>query len=1038
MVDDRQNPQGAVLVVGGGIGGMRAALDLAEAGLQVYLIEREPGLGGRVAQLGFMFPTHDCVLCRGTSDHGYGCTRPSISPALMDHNRHPNIEIMTRTEMVGASGQAGDFRVTLDHQPRYVDVDRCTNCGLCAISCPERLPSEFQESLVTRMAIHKSAPRSLPNTYYIDKGEYCESCRKCEEVCPTQAINLDEGNWQETIGVSAIILALGYKLTDPRELAEFGYGRYLNVVHSMQYERYVSRSGPTEGLVLRPSDNKPPKRIAWLQCIGSRDQDHPYCSSICCMYATKEAVLAKQRLGDVHCQVFMMDERAFNKEYNAYFYRSYEEYGVQYTRCRVSEINENPETKNLVLTYPDPDQEGEITQEEFDMVVLSVGVRPPAGADVVSEQLGFDLNQYGFCQTDKFNPLETSQPGIYVCGAFSTPKEIAETIIDSAGAAGDVMRLFNNQLGKTPYSREYPFLSRGKYPPERDLDGPPRVGIFLCRCTPSIEGIIDIDRLIQRAEDFPNVVHTEDIAYGCFPEGISAIQSAIQGHDLNRVVIGGCSHRTHESLFQRAVREVGINAYLMEMVNIRGFCAWVHTHEPEKATRKALELVRMGVARANTLAPIYKSNIPPTKRALVIGGGVSGMTAALAVADSGFNAVLVERDDALGGNLHKVQYLVEGENPQQLLRDLVNRIRVHERVTVHTRTELVNHSGHIGAYHAVLKHQDGTKTNISHGVTIVATGGEEARVDQYLLGKHPKVITQLELEEKLTHRLEEVADLDTIAMIQCVRPEGSKYEYCSRICCTSTIKNAIRMKIINPDCQVIVLYRDIITYGFREQYYTEARNRGVIFIRYDSDKPLVENIHGELRIRIQEPMLDRPMIIDPDMLVLSTSIIPSQGTQKLAQMLDVPLSREGFFLEAHIKMRPMDFMEEGIFMCGIAHYPKFIEESISQALATAGRATTILSKQPFHFGGTVAEVDPDLCVGCLTCVRTCPFHIPEIDPDKTGVGELGGAATIDPSLCHGCGTCTSECPANAIQLQNYTDGQIMISDTPILGKWIDV
>lgn len=374
---EHTDPEGAVLVVGGGIGGMRAAIDLAEAGLKVYLVEREAGLGGRVAQLGFMFPTHDCVLCRGTSDHGYGCTRPAISPAFMDHNLHPNIEVMTRTEIVDASGQAGDFTVTLRHNPRYVTVERCTNCGLCTAACPVRLPSEFQEELVTCMAIHKSAPRSLPNAFYVDKGDYCLDCRRCEEVCPTGAVNLDEEPWNEDIHVAAIILAVGYALSDARELEEFGFGRYPNVVHSMQYERYVSRSGPTEGVVLRPSDNKPPKRIAWLQCIGSRDQEHPYCSSICCMYATKEAVLARQRVEGSYCQIFMMDERAFNKEYNAYFHRSCEEYGVEYTRCRISDLWEDPQTHDLILHYPD--EEGKMKEDRFEMVVLSVGVQPPDG-----------------------------------------------------------------------------------------------------------------------------------------------------------------------------------------------------------------------------------------------------------------------------------------------------------------------------------------------------------------------------------------------------------------------------------------------------------------------------------------------------------------------------------------------------------------------------------------------------------------------------------------------------------------------------------
>ena len=1038
MISEYHQPAGSVLVVGGGIGGMRAALDLAEAGLKVYLVERDAGLGGRVAQLGFMFPTHDCVLCRGTSDHGYGCTKPAISPAFHEHNRHPNIEVMTRTQLKKAEGQAGNFRITLLREPRYVDPALCTNCGLCAIACPERLPSEFQESLVTRNAVHKSAPRSLPDTYYIDKGDYCEGCNRCVDVCPTNAINLDEEPREETLQVGAIILAMGYTLTNPLELAEFGYGRYLNVVHSMQYERYVSRSGPTEGLLLRPSDNTPPQKIAWLQCIGSRDQKHPYCSSICCMYATKEAVLAKERLDDVHCQIFIMDERAFNKEYNAYFYRSTSQYGVEYTRCRISDIQEDPKTKDLIVQYPDPEQDGVIVEDRFDMVVLSVGVRPPNGASVVAQQLDFDLNQYGFCQTDKFNPLETTQPGIYVCGAFSSPKEIAETIIDSAGAAGDVMRLFQNQLGMSKASHEFPFMTDAEFPPEKNVAGEkPRIGIFSCRCYPTMEGIIDTEDLLDRSAEFPYVTHTEEIGYGCFPEGLNLIKEAIQTHNLNRVVVAGCSHRTHESLFQKTVREAGLNSYLLEMVNLRGFAAWVHPHQPKKAFRKGLELVRIGVGRAAQLEPIYKSSIPPDRRALVIGGGVSGMTAALSIADSGFEVILIEKEDSLGGNLQKIHFLVEGDNPNRLLRDLVNRIISHGQITVMTRTVLEKHDGHVGAYHAVLRHDDGRSTEISHGVTIVATGGSESRVSHYLLGEHPAAITQLELEDKLAYHLDQVTGLKEVVMIQCVKPKEETYEYCSRICCISTIKNAIRLKTINPDCQVTVLYKDIITYGFREQYYTEARDRGVVFARYDDNQPPeVDHENGRIVVTMQEKMIDREMILTPDLLVLSTSIQPSKGTKELAKILNVPLSNEGFFLEAHIKMRPMDFMEEGIFICGIAHYPKFIEESISQAQAAAGRATTILSKRPFHYGGTIALVDHEKCVGCLTCMRTCPFEIPRVIDEFTGVGNLGGAAYIEPTLCHGCGTCTAECPANAIQLLNYTDNQIMVPEFPVLGSWV--
>ncbi|MEA3335784.1 MAG: FAD-dependent oxidoreductase [Chloroflexota bacterium] len=1047
MTIGRSKPDGAVLVVGGGVGGMRAAVDLAEAGLKVFLIEREATLGGRVAQLGYMFPTHDCVLCRGTSDHGYGCTRPAISPAFMDNNVHPNIEIMTLTEILAASGSAGDFAIDLRHHPRYVAIDKCTNCGLCAVVCPVHLPSEFEESIVTQMAVHKSAPRSLPDAYFIDKGDYCEDCGRCVEVCPTDAIDLDETIQDETIRVSAIILALGYNLSDASVLEEYGYGRYPNVIHSMQYERYVSRSGPTEGMVMRPSDNQSPKRIAWLQCIGSRDQEHPYCSSICCMYATKEAVLAKQRLDGVDCRVFMMDERAFNKEFNAYFHRSRDEFGVDYVRCRISGLKEDPLTSDLILRYPS-DGNGTMVEERFDMVVLSVGVQPPGSAESLAGMMGFDLNDYGFCATDKFAPLETSQPGIYVCGAFASPKEIAETIIDASGAAGDVMRLFHGELGQNPSSREFPFLSKGaaEFPPERDVSGePPRVGVFVCECGPSIGGVVDVNRVVDQAQRFPNVVHAANVDYGCFPAGMDAIKDAIAEHSLNRVVIGACSHRTHEPLFQRTVRQAGLNAYLMEMANIREQCAWVHPHEPEKATRKALELIRMATARASVLEPVHKAVVEPARRALVVGGGVSGMTAALAIADGGFEVVLVERSETLGGNLQNIHFVVEGYNPRRLRRDLVNRVRSHERISVHSSTELAMHAGHVGNYRAILRSRDGSEQVVAHGVTIVATGGQEARGRRYLLAEHEKVITQLELEEAIAYRLDEIARLKHVVMIQCVKPDNVEHDYCSRVCCTSTIKNAMRIKVANPDCQVTVLYKDIITYGFREQYYTEARRRGVVFVRYDDEhEPVVEDAgtqgggDAEISVRVYEPTFDQWMTLNPDLLVLSMAIQPSDGTDALADLLGVPLSVEGFYQEAHVKMRPMDFTDEGIFVAGMAHYPKFIEESISHALATAGRAMTILSKQPLFMGGTIAIVDQDKCVGCLTCVRTCPFNVPKIDYEKAGVGGIIGAAYIEPALCQGCGTCTADCPASAIQVLPYADDLMLQSLSGVLGSWVPV
>jgi heterodisulfide reductase subunit A len=1015
---------------------MRAAIDLAEAGLRVILVESTPALGGRVAQLGFMFPTHDCVLCRGTSDHGYGCTRPAISPAFLDHNLHPNIEVLTHTQIVAAEGQAGDFTIHLRQYPRYVKIDRCINCGLCAAACPVFLPSGFQIGLSQRKAVYKSAPRAIPDAYVVDKGPYCQACGICAEVCPTQAIDLNQEPVNQTVQVRAVILAIGYSLTDLGEYEEYGWGRYANVIHSMQYERLASRSGPTEGIVVRPSDNQTPRRIAWLQCIGSRDQRYPYCSSICCMYATKEAMLAKQRLPSVECSIFMMDERAFNKEFNAYYEQSKKTFGVEYVRCRASAVKEDPETSDLILTYVQPD--GRPAEARFNMVVLSVGTQPPAQAKAIAAALNVELNPYDFCATDKFSPLETSQPGVYVCGTFQSPKEIAETIIDAAGAAGDVMRLMRADLGKGESSRQYPFISDNRFAEERDIsDEAPRVGVYVCDCHPSIDSVVDTSGLVRYAAGLPDVVHAARIGYGCFKEGQNRLQEAIGQYGLNRLVIAGCSHRTHESLFQRTVRQAGLNPYLLEMVNIREHCAWVHSAYPQAATRKAKELLRGSINHVRTMSPVHKQPLNPARRALIIGGGVAGMTAALSIGDSGYDVVLVERSAELGGNLRHVYYVAEGQNPQRLLRDLVNRVRGHERITVFTRSQVIEHTGSLGRFRSVIStrstdHDQPRESRMEHGVTIVATGGAEWRGEVYLLGRNEQVITSRELEQRIVHRPEAIAEMDHVVLIQCVRSPNA-LDYCSRICCTNSMKNAIRVKLLNPNCRVTVLYKDIITYGFRETYYREARRRGVIFIRYDDRaRPVVKDVDGQLQITVWEPVLKRVLTFEPDLLTLNMAVVPAEGTPKLARVLGVPLSREGFFMEAHLKMRPMDFIEEGIFVAGMAHYPKFIEEAIAQAQATAGRAITLLAKQPLYIGGSIAVVDQTRCVGCLTCVRTCPFGIPQIEPELAGVGDFMGAAQIDPARCQGCGTCTAECPAKAIQLVAYTDEQILAQG---VGAW---
>lgn len=1036
---ERGKKPASVLVVGGGLAGMRAALDLADSGLKVYLVERTPCLGGRVAQLGYMFPQHDCILCRGTADHGYGCTRPSISPAYIPHNQHPNISIFTQTEVIDVEGQAGDFTVSLRQQPRFVEEERCINCGRCAEVCPVELPDRYQQGLTKRKAAYKVAARALPDSYVIEYGPYCVDCHQCVDVCPTGAIDLDQQPRLLTLEAGAIILALGFQVYDPTSLEELGYGRYPNLLQAMEYERLASRSGPTEGMVTRPSDGRHPQSIAWLQCVGSRSKEEPFCSSICCMYATKEAILAHQRLGEsTQCTVFVMDERAFNKEHSKYFAAARDRYGIRYLRCRVSEIKEDPRTHDLLLKFVD--EEGHLRQDPFELVVLATGLQPPQTAGRLAEVLEIELNEFGFCETDKFAPLQTTRPGVFVCGAFSSPKEIIETVIDASGAAAEAMRFLNDRLNSYPISRELPFLVGESYPPEKEeVEGQPAVGFIACTCGRSISEVLDLSSLTRRAAEKSNVAHATMMDYACFPEGLAKIEEAISRHSLDRLVIAACSNRTHEPLFQRTMRKSGLNPYLLELVNIRGQCSQVHQSQHAVANRKAEEMVRLALERVRVAHPVHKKKHRLRPSAMVIGGGVSGMTAALAIADSGYEVHLVERTEMLGGNLLELHYVAEGYQPQRLLRDLVNRVRSHTRINTYTRTELVRHRGHVGYFRSRLQTTlaDGQTEDhdLEYGVVIVATGGQETRDHPWL--DHPDVITQRQLEQMVVYEPEKVAALRDVVMVQCMGPDGVA-KYCSRICCTNTMKNAIRLKLYNPECRVTVLYKNIVTYGFNEAYYTEARQRGVNFVRWVDDNP-PELLVGRptLQVRVQDLSLNRPLELRADLVPISMAIAPSPGSEELAEMLRVPLSTEGFFEEAQLKLRPMDFMREGIFLAGMAHYPKFVEESISHGLAAAARALPLLSQESLYLGGVVARVDPDKCVGCLTCTRTCPFEIPRViqEDERIGVGGLGGAAFIDDALCQGCGTCTGECPANAIELVHYTDEQVTLPAIGGLGRW---
>jgi len=877
----------------------------------------------------------------------------------------------------------------------------------------------------------------------------CSECLSCYYNCGVDAIDHDMLARIEDINVGAVVLAPGYRTYDAALSEEFGLGRYSNVLTSLQFERLLSASGPTMGHVKRPSDGKTPKKIAFLQCIGSRDQDHDYCSSVCCMYATKEALIAKEHDPNLVITIFMMDMRSFSKGYQSYFNRAKESYGILFNRCRPSSLDEDPITKNLYIKsftkkpvsedniQSDKEISSSIVSEDYDMVVLSVGMEVSDSARDLGHRLGIDLDENGFCRTPQFNPVETSRPGIFAAGPFIQPKDIPESVIDASSTAASISELLTQARNSDTKER--------KYPPEKDIvNQPPRIGVFVCHCGSNIGGFLDVPYVSDYAGTLPFVVHSEDNLYTCSQDSIKLITDRIKEFDLNRVVVASCSPLTHAPLFQDSIRAAGLNPFVFEMANIRNQCSWVHSGDWEAATNKAKELVRMAVARVSLLEPQKVVEVPVQKSALVVGGGSAGMSAAISLAEQLFPVHLVEKEHELGGNLKNIftNFGDPNTHPQEILTKLISKVRSNPFIKIYLCSEVSTSTGFIGNFKSIIKSNAGTQNEIDHGVTILATGAAEYHGDEYGYGSHPRIITQFELEKYFSTSPDNKNNIFTqedapssVAMILCVGPAE---KFCSRICCTVAIKNALAIKKTNPNTQITILYKDIRTYGFKERLYTQARESGVLFIRYNDDyKPDVkfENFsfkdieqplesNQRLTIAVQDLNLGRRIILNPDLLVLSMPIIPNSDTHDVSNFFKVPLDENGFFQEAHVKLRPVDFSTEGIFMAGMAHYPKFIDESMIQARAAASRAARVLSQDSLWAGGRVAVVNEALCTGCLTCVRVCPFSVPQIKPEIIGIGNIYGAAYIETSICQGCGSCAADCPAHAIQLMHYTDAQL--------------
>ena len=992
---------GAVMVVGAGIGGSQAALDLADSGYKVYLIESTTSIGGVMAQLDKTFPTNDCAMC-------------IVSPKLVETGRHQNIDLSINCEIQDVIGEAGNFTIKVLKKSLYINPEKCTGCGVCGRECPVEAIDVFNEGLAKYAATSVKYPQAVPLVFAIDKN-YCIGCGICQGVCKAKAIEYDRKDEEVEINVGAIILAPGFDEYIPPEGNLYGYGKYKNVVTSIEFERILSASGPYAGRVLRPSDGDIPEKVAFLQCVGSRDytgKGKPYCSSVCCMYTAKEAVIAHEHMHQIQPTIFSMDVRAYGKDFDKYIIRAQEEYSVRYIRSRVSSITEVPETKDLRIKYETED--GTVVEEYYHMVVLAVGLNPPNDAKFLAEKFGVELNEYDFAITDIFNPVQTSKPGIFACGAFSSPKDIPDTVTQASAAAGCVNQLL--------YEKKGTLIKEKSLPPEIFVRGqPPRIGVFICHCGINIGGFLDVPEVTKYASNLPNVVLADNNLYTCSADTQTIIKDTIKEYHLNRVVVASCTPRTHEPLFQETIREAGLNRYLFQMANIRDQCSWVHMNEWDKATEKAKDLVRMAVNKARNIEAIERIKLPVTQKTLIVGGGISGMVAALNFATQGYETFLVEKQKELGGFARHIYNTLEGGNVQEFVSDLIEKINSNKLIRVFTQAEIEIIDGYIGNFKTTVIHgPKKEKTEFEHGVVLVATGAKEYQPTEFLYGQNNKVILQSEFE-KLLNTSNDINDKKSVVMIQCVGSRNDEHPYCSKMCCAEAIKNALLAKQKNPNVEVVVLFRDIRTYGFKEKYYREAREKGVIFIKYEENEPPEIISEGSvIKVKLKTPKMGE-ITIESDLIVLSAGIIAErEDNEELAMMLKVPLNDDNFFLEAHVKLRPVDFATEGVFVAGLAHCPKPIEDSISQANAAVARACTILSKDEIEVEGKIGEVDMARCTGCGMCIDNCAYNAIELIDDR----RFGRVAYINSVLCKGCGACAGNCRCAAIDIRGFTGEQI--------------
>ncbi len=897
-------------------------------------------------------------------------------------------------------------------------MEKCIACGLCAEKCPKKVGDEYDEGLGKRKAVYVKYAQAVPLKYSID-AENCiyltlGKCGNCKKVCPTDAINYEDQQKDITLNVGSVIISSGCKPYDPSEHDVYGYNRSKNIVTSLEFERILSSAGPYEGHLVRPSDKKEPKKIAWLQCIGSRDNhlgSNGYCSSVCCTYAVKEAMLAKEHSNDpLDTAIFYMDIRTHGKDYEHFYNRGRDESGIRFVKSKITNIVPDPDSDTQIINYID--ESGVRQKESFDIVVLSVGLCIGNEAVELAGKMDINLDHYNFVTTNSFAPVKTSKPGIFICGAFEAPKDIPSSVIESSAAAG--------MAGIDLRDSRWSLTQTKEIPEEINVTGEaPRIGVFVCRCGTNIAGVVDVPAVVEMAKKLPYVEFAQENMFSCSQDTQDAITNIIKEKKLNRVVIAACTPKTHEGLFQETLTNAGINKYLFDMANIRNQCSWIHAKETEKATEKAKDLVRMTTAKVALHESLPEPTLEIHQSGLVIGGGVAGIIAAKTLADQGYHTHLLEKDDRLGGQANNLYQTWQGEDIQAHLNSMIKSVKENKLIDIHLNTEITNVDGFVGNFETHIN-KNGTQETLKHGITIISTGASELKPVEHLYGDDDRVLTGLALDQKLLNNDENLKTTNTAVFIQCVGSRIPERPYCSKVCCTQSIRNALKLKSINPEMKVFILYRDMRPFGLREDLYTEARTKGIQFIKFDFEKELeVSSKEDHLQVLFFDTSLRRKMKIKTNLIVLASAIVPEKRN-KLAALYKATQNADGFFMEAHAKLRPVDCATDGVFICGLAHAPKPIDESISQAQAAATRAVTLLAKKTMNMDGTIALVDQEICSSCGVCVAICPFSAPSFE----NKGRYEGKAQVNPVLCKGCGLCVGSCRSGAIHLKGFDNNQI--------------